>query len=435
MHGLDKQRKDKNMLLRFSVENFLSFKNQAVLSLEPSKDREHPENIIEKAGSRAVNVIATYGANASGKTNFFKAITVALIAIRSSNTRQVNEPLGIVPFMFSPETINKPSKFEFQFIAADHKKYVYGFTADNQIIYEEYLYCFTSSRATKIFERRSNGTYSFTAREKNVLQPLTQWNTPNKFFIATATMWNAQSTRIPLEWLSTEIDTYTDLSVLTQDVVLKFQGDESREYIQFAEKIMGEADINISKIDVRLKKIPINPNIMPLIPGLIINGQLIQPQEQTQLEVKTYHDVTDKNGEHKTRYSMQLYEESVGTQILFAFSTFLKKALDDGKTIVIDEIEKSLHPAVVKYIVNIFRDKEINRSGAQLIITTHSTSLLSLTMFRRDQLYLVDKDRNTAESRLYALDKYPVRKGENVEKGYLLGRYGAVPNIQGGDIF
>lgn len=422
------------MLLQFSVENYMSFKEKAILSLEPTKDREHPENISEKGGSKAVNVIATYGANASGKTNFFKAITVALNAIRSSNTRQVNEPLGIVPFKFSPETINEPSKFEFQFIAADHKKYVYGFTADNRIIYEEYLYRFSSSRATKVFERKSNGTYLFTAREKNALQPLTQWNTPNKFFIATATMWNAQSTKVPLEWLSGGIDTYTDLSVLTQDAVQKYQGDESREYIHFTEKVMGEADINISKIDVQLKKVPINPNLMPLIPGLIINGQLIQPQEQTQLEVKTYHDVTDKNGENKTRYSLQLGEESVGTQLLFTFSPLLKKVLDDGKTIMIDEIDKSLHPAVVKYIVNMFRDKEINKSGAQLIITTHDTSLLSLATFRRDQVYLVDKDRNTAESKLYALDEYPVRKGENIEKGYLLGRYGAVPDIQGGDI-
>lgn len=422
------------MLLQFSVENFMSFKDRAVLSLEPSKDREHPENICEKGGAKAVNVIATFGANASGKTNFFKAITMALIMIRTSNTRQVNEPLGIIPFKFSPDTINKPSKFEFQFIASDNRKYIYGFTADNKIIYKEYLYRYSSGRPTKIFDRKSNGTYLFTVRERNALQPLTQWNTPNKFFIATATMWNAQSTKIPLEWLTSGIDTYTDLRVLTQDAFSKYQGNDSEDYIRFTEQVMTETDINISKLDVQLKKTPINPNIMPLIPGLIINGQLIQPQEQTQLEVKTYHDIADKNGENKKRYSLQIEEESVGTQLLFTFSPLLKKALDNGKTIMIDEIDKSLHPSVVKYIVNMFRNREINKSGAQLIITTHDTSLLSLEMLRRDQYYLVDKDRNTAESKINALDEYSVRKGENIEKGYLLGRYGAVPEIQGGDI-
>jgi AAA15 family ATPase/GTPase len=120
--------------------------------------------------------------------------------------------------------------------------------------------------------------------------------------------------------------------------------------------------------------------------------------------------------------------------LLFAFSPLLKKALDCGKTIIIDEIDKSLHPAVVKYIVNLFRNKEINIAGAQLIITTHNTSLLSLNTFRRDQIYFVEKNRTTAVSRLYSMNEYSVRKGENIEKGYILGRYGAVPEIQGGDI-
>ncbi len=418
------------MLLQFSVENYMSFKEKAILNLEPTKDREHPENIVAKGDWNAVGFVATFGANASGKTNFFRAITVAINAIRSSNTRQVNEPLGIFPFRFSDETLDKPSKFEFRFIAADHKKYIYGFTADNRIVHEEYLYRYESSRATKVFERKNNGTYVFTAREKSSLLPLTQWNTPNKFFIATATMWNAQSTKVPFEWLFAGIDTYTNLSIFTQDAVQRYQGEESQEYIKFTERIMRTADINISKIDVNLKRVPINPNMMHFMPGVLINGQFVQPQEQTQLEIKMYHDVTDSDGVNKKRYCLQLGEESLGTQILFTFSPLLKKVLDNGKVIVIDEIDKSLHPEVVKYIVNLFCDREINKHGAQLIFTTHAISLLSLAIFRRDQIYFVDKDRNSAQSNLYSLDDYSVRKGENIERGYLLGRYGAIPIIQ-----
>lgn len=422
------------MLLQFSVENYMSFREKAILSLEPSKDREHQENINKKGNYKALKVIATFGANAAGKTNLSKAMTFALILIRSSNTRQVNQPLGIVPFKFSSETAAKPSKFEFQFVASDNKKYIYGFSADNTKIYEEYLYRFGSRKPTKIFERKTDGSFEFTAREKNSLFPLTQMNTPNKFFIATATMWNAQSTKIPLEWLSSGIDTYTDLNVLTQDSVMSYQGEQSQDYIHFAEKIMGEADINISRIDVKVKKIPISPNIMPLLPGIMVDGQLIQPQEQTQLEVKTYHEVIDENNGSKNTYTLSLTEESQGTQMLFNFSPLLKRVLDEGKTIVIDEVDKSLHPAVVKYIINLFRNEGINKNNAQLIVTTHDTSLLNLNIFRRDQIYLVQKDRKTAESIMYSLDEYSVRKGENIEKGYLLGRYGAVPDIQYGDI-
>lgn len=431
---VDTREEGNTMLLQFSVENFLSFKEKAVMSLEPSKDREHAENINKKGAYKGVNVITTYGANASGKTCFFKAITFALIMIRGSNTRQVNEPLPISPFGFSEESINKPSKFEFQFVASDNKKYIYGFSADRERIYEEYLYRYSSRKPTKIFERKSDGTYEFTAREKNALMPLTQMNTPNKFFIATATMWNAQSTKIPLEWLSSGIDTYTDLGVLTQDAIANYQGDNSKDYIQFAEKIMGEADINISKIDIQIKKVPINQGMMPFIPGLVINGQLIQPQEHTQMEVITFHEVTEEKSGNKYLYSLPLGDESQGTQLLFSFSPLLKRVLDEGKTIVIDEIDRSLHPAVVKYIVNLFRNPEINKAGAQLIVTTHDTSLLKLDMFRRDQIYFVEKDRNTATSHIYAMDEFPVRKSENIEKGYLLGRYGALPNIQDGDI-
>lgn len=427
-------RKDRKMLLQFSVENFMSFKEKAVLNLIPSKDREHAENINKKGSYKGLNVITTYGANASGKTCFFKAITFALILIRSSNTRQVNDLLPIQPFLFSDDSADKPSKFEFQFIASDEKKYIYGFSADKNRIHEEYLYRFNSQKPTKIFERKNDESYVFTAREKNVLLPLTQMNTPNKFFIATATMWNAQSTRIPLEWLSSGIDTYTHLGELTKEALLNYQGDDSSDYIRFTERIMSEVDINISKINIDIKTVPVNSGEMPFIPNLVINGQLIQPQEQTKVEVRAFHEVVDETSGEKNQYSLPFSDESQGTQILFSFSPLLKQVLDEGRTIVIDEIEQSLHPVVVKHIVNLFRNPEWNKTGAQLIVTTHDTTLLNLDIFRRDQIYFVEKDEKTAASRIYSMKDFPVRKGENIEKGYFMGRYGALPDIQGGDV-
>lgn len=420
------------MILQFSVENFMSFKEQAVMSFEPAKDREHPENIIMKEEYKGVNTAVLFGANASGKTCFFRALTTSLIMIRTSNNRQVNEGLPISPYKFDKKMINKPSKFEFHFIAGDGKKYVYGFSADFKRIHNEYLFRYSSRRPTKIFER-NNDKYDFTAREKNILMPLTKMNTSNKLFIATATMWNSQSTKAPYEWLSTAIDTYTDLGALRQDLLQNYQGDNSDEYIAFTEKIMREADINISKINVKVKKTQIDPNLLPLIPGIVINGQLIQPREQTQLEINTFHIVKDEQ-DKQNEYALGLNEESQGTQILFAFAPLLKNAFDKGRTIVIDEMEKSLHPIIVKFIVNMFRNSEINKHGAQLIITSHDTSLLSLNLFRRDQIYFVEKDNDIAESELFSLADISVRKDENIEKGYLSGRYGAIPNVQVGDI-
>ena len=272
--------------------------------------------------------------------------------------------------------------------------------------------------------------YEFTTREKAFLGPLTLRNTKNKFFLATATEWNSQSTKIPFEWLVNGIDTYSDLGALTRDAVLGYQGDESTEYVKFAEKLMKGVDINISRFDLKVKKIPVFHNDPFSPPSLIINGQLLRPTEQTQLEVKTIHEIVDKESKEKKFCQLMLEEESKGTQLLFWFSPVLKKALAQGKTIIVDEIEQGIHPAAIKYIINLFRNSLSNQYGAQFILTTHCTNLLRLDIFRRDQIYLIEKDRNTAESKIHSLLDSSVRKDENIENGYLSGRYGAVPDIK-----
>ena len=164
----------------------------------------------------------------------------------------------------------------------------------------------------------------------------------------------------------------------------------------------------------------------------MINGQtvpMVTAQELEQIEINTEHVIGE--GDNKTKYILGLGEESLGTNQLFILGPFLKDAFENGIVIVIDEIDKSLHTFIVKHIINMFRDKEINTAGAQLIFTTHDTSLLSLSTFRRDQVYFTGKDNKTGISDLYSLDELPVRKTDNIEKGYLLGRYGAIPYIRG----
>ena len=118
----------KEMLLQFSVENYLSFKEQAVLSLVPSSDKEHLNNINDNGAFKGLNTIAIYGANASGKSNLFRAATVALNMIRNSANTQVDQLLPVVPFKLDEKSKKEPSVFEFQFIASDGKKYIYGFS-------------------------------------------------------------------------------------------------------------------------------------------------------------------------------------------------------------------------------------------------------------------------------------------------------------------
>lgn len=417
------------MLIQFSVENFMSFKEKAVLSLNPSKDREHQENVNNINGYQATNSIAIYGANASGKTSLYKAMTIATIFIRNSNLLQVNQPISVMPFKFDEKTMMQPSKFEFIFVADDGNRYVYGFSASQRRVHEEYLYLYKTHKPTLIFERNENDEYTFKS-QKTILEPLVRFNSPNKLFLATATNWNTESTKIPFSWLTEKIVTFTDAQALTNISLGLYKGDKKEEYLKFTEELLKQADINISKIDIKIKKTPLGYPGENLFPGIQINGQPLTPGQQgfiEQFEVFTEHII----GEEKISHQLALAEESLGTNQLFVLGPFLKDAFENGTTIFIDEIDKSLHTFIVRHIVNMFRDKDINRNGAQLIFTTHDTSLLSLETFRRDQVYFTEKDNVTGISDLYSLDEFSVRKTDNIEKGYLLGRYGAIPYIRG----
>jgi AAA15 family ATPase/GTPase len=415
------------MLIQFSVKNFMSFKENAILALNPSADKEHSENINEKNGYEAANTIAIYGANASGKTSLFKAMTVAVNMLKNSNFMQVNQPIGLMmPFKFD-DNINNPSEFEFVFVADDGNRYIYGFSADRKRIHEEYLYQYKSKKPTMIFERHGE-EYEFKS-QKNVLQPLVRFNTQNKLFLATATNWNTESTTIPYKWLSEKIVTFTDAQVLTDLSLNLYKSSKKEEYLSFTEDLLHAADINISKLKINVKKTKMPLGM--LTPQLLVNGQQIPTvtaQEMEQIEVTTEHVIGE--GDNKNTYSLGLLEESLGTNQLFLLGPVLKDVFENGTSLFIDEIDNSLHTFIVKHIINMFRNPDINKSGAQLIFTTHDTSLLSLSTFRRDQVYFTEKNNTTGASDLYSLDEFSVRKTDNIEKGYLLGRYGAIPYIR-----
>ena len=388
--------------------------------------------LAEKEDYKAVNSVAIYGANASGKSSLFKAITVALIMIRNSNNVQVTDKLPMTPFKFDFESRNKPTSFEFTFIAKDGRKYIYGFSATTEKVVEEYLYCYNTSKPTLLFDLNENEKPKFNRAYKVKLEAAYQMNTANKLFLATATTWNVECTKSPFEWLAESIDTFTDVMELGGVAFEKYRIDENRKYIEFTKNLLKQADINISSIEVDAKEV-VGGLALPF--QIVVQGKIIPPNEgkHYDVEITTGHTVVDENGE-KTEFSLTLQEESIGTQLLFFYGPLLKDAFEKGKTIVLDEIDKSMHPSLVKFIMNLFRDPDVNKNGAQLIVTTHETGILSLEMFRRDQIYFTEKDSKSGVTDLYSLDEFSVRKTENIEKGYLMGRYGAIPFLQAGEV-
>ena len=414
------------MLIEFSIKNFLSFKNKVTLSMEKGSGEENLDNVISNENISLLKSAAIYGANASGKSNILKALTCAILMVRNSNLIPVGGKWNFIkPFLFDEISKNKPSEFEFIFIA-NNIKYRYFFSADANKIYDEVLDAYYSQKPTNIFKRTKTNNYEFNI-DKNKLESLSTNNTENKLFLSTATTWNYSKTKDAYLWFANIIDTYDSFeSIADKDLVDYSNKEENLK--EFALKLLKEADILIKDINVDYEEKEVD-NLL----ALQIDNQ------KGKLKVKNFnieleHEVIDdKNVTHT--YKLNFIEESSGTKVLFAFAPFLKKAFETPKVIVVDELEKSLHPALVEFIVKLFNNNEINKANSQLIFTTHAINLLNLELLRRDQIWFTEKNPENGISDIYPLDSFSVRKNENIQKGYVNGRYGAIPFIKDTDLW
>lgn len=397
--------------------------------MEASADKDHPENIIITEKDRILKNIVFFGANASGKSNLFQSLTAAILTVRESNILQAEQPLRhIVPFKFRKDSESIPTSFEFVFIAADGLKYVYGFSATVKRVTAEYLYVYKSAKASSVFERVND--FNFTSLYEKELNPIVARNTSNKLFLATATAWNCVSTKEPLLWLMSGINTYNSSNgneMLRVSGPL-FERDPNYSFKNFTTSLLRKADINIADFTITTEE-KTHEQFMQTLPNeLKPIFSALPPGPHKKLEVETFH-VVEEDGE-QTTYSLDLLDESLGTINLFLLSPVIKRAFETGEVLCIDEFDTSMHPLLVLYIVQLFNNPLYNRANAQLIISSHTTELMDLSIERRDQIYFIDKDKKTGVSDLYSLDEYSERKRTDIRKAYLIGRYDAIPNIE-----
>lgn len=414
------------MLIEFSVKNFLSFKDKITLSMEKGNGDENLENVININNNSLLKTTAIYGANASGKSNIFKAFTCAIMMIRSSNLIPVGGTWNLVkPFLFDEVSKNKPSEFEFIFIT-NGIKYRYFFSADSTKIYDEVLDAYYSQKPTNIFTRNKTNNYTF-SNDKNTLSSLVAKNTENKLFLTTATTWNYDKTKPVYLWFSNIVDTYKSFTYISDDDLVLYSKDNSLK--DFTLSLLKEADILIKDIHVSYEEHKMDVKKMDTL-----ISSLIKSSELSNVKILLDHEVVDKKNK-KSTYTLNFNDESSGTKALFAIAPSLQKAFTTPKVMIVDELEKSMHPALVEFIIKLFNNKKINKVNSQLIFMTHATNLLNLELLRRDQIWFTEKNPLNGESILYPLDSFSVRKDENIMKGYINGRYGAIPFIRDIDLW
>ncbi|KXG44580.1 AAA family ATPase [Tepidibacillus decaturensis] len=436
------------MIMEFSVENFLSFKERVTLSMVASKDRTLIENLIQPKNYANIfknslvskeSLLKTgviYGSNASGKTNFIHALNFMREYIVEGHKIQKGDTIPVIPFKLDKKSELRPSLFEIFFVA-NGVKYVYGFKIDQKEVHEEYLYFYPKGRQKLIFERLLiNGKYKYKFnQDKEEQETLSKRTLENRLYLSTATEWNYEPMAVPFKWFKEKLQIFLNDS-FNADLTLKRSKDQKFKHI--INKFLSEADLGILDFDINYHNFS-EDNLPENMPKEIIFKGIQQYQQKddklgkiqfkvtTSDDIKLYHKGVDLEG-NQVKIPLSLTEESAGTNKIFNLVGNWIDALINGKVLIIDELETSLHSNIIRFLIKLFHGNH-NIGNAQLIFTTHSTNLLRRDIFRRDQIWFTEKSYQLQSSSLYSLLEIKTRKDENYEKGYLEGRYGAVPYI------
>jgi AAA15 family ATPase/GTPase len=240
--------------------------------------------------------------------------------------------------------------------------------------------------------------------------------------LAEATNWNYTETRPVFKWFKEKL--IIEVSSHAEPITTAHKVLQDELFSKFTKKLLHQVDLGINNFEVEKKILSIEelPEEMPKPVKEVLAGE-----DWISIQIGHLLD----NEIHR----ISLSDESDGTQRIFGLSAHLYDVLRKGGILVIDELENSLHPLIVQFLVSLFADKTQNQNGAQLIFSTHNTSLLNLELFRRDQIWFTEKHPEKLNTELYSLFDIKARKDENPAKGYLMGRYGAIPVLGSGILF
>ena len=414
------------MLLQFYFSNYRSFEGEGILDMRASGSNELSSHIRNSLNEKVLPVTAIYGANASGKSSVFEAFQfMALCVLESLSFSDDNKKnpykLKVDSFKFS-ESREKPSEFEINYIDKKGKKelyYNYGFKIDNSGILEEYL-TFNTKTGVK---RNEDYTYIF-KREKN-----------QKLYLDSSIEKFRENLEISLKEKTLLVSLGAKLNI--DEFIRVRTWFINTEVINFSNSLYGAFLENILPNNI-IESEEVRKNLVSFINSFddsIIDIEVekisaIDENDKDNYRVFTIHK-SDK-GISTARISMN--EESSGTKKMFSLYQTLLDVLEKGGVFFADELDIKLHPLLMRNILLTFTDKEKNSNNAQLIFTTHNTIYMDMDLLRRDEIWFVEKDNGV--SKLYSLDDITNEKGEkvrkdsNYEKHYLLGNYGAIPNLK-----
>lgn len=411
------------VLIQFSVANYRSIKDEATLSLAAGPGREHRERNVHvpamQGDVRAMPLLrsaAIYGANAAGKTNLIRALDVMRdVVVDSSRT---DDELPVTPFLFDAEQSDQPTQFEVACIV-DGVRYQYGFSATQDAVVGEWLYAWPRGRPQLWFERRhaesGASTFEFGGKLQGDREVWRRATRANALFLSTAATLNSTQLRPLYDWFKTHLHVASIGGWNPIYSAQCVQGERKAAVVRFLQV----ADLAVS--DLRVVEREITEEMIPdEVPSEMMHVLLGKKIPDVYL---VHQDPAGRPVE------LDLDEESDGTQKMFALAGPWVDVLEKGHVVVVDELHDNLHPMLVRHLVQRFHDAALE-SDAQLVFSTHDTSILSQDVFRRDQIWFCERNASYETELVPLSDFHPRKDIENLERSYLAGRYGAVPYIR-----
>ena len=427
------------MLLQFSLENYLSFKNEAVLSLIGNKTtKEHePENIINYREFKILKSAVVYGANASGKSNLFAGLNymkrVVFNSFKEAISNEASSLQKNTAFRLNSKTKLESSFFQVIFIQ-NEIQYRYGFELNKGNVEAEWLNFFEEKEEISLFEREGK---KITVNQTNFKEGvgLDSKTRENVLFISVCSQFDGEISKEVLSWFKNVniISGIQDRGYMSYTID-KIKNDDGfrkwvNKFIYFLEitKLSVEDEdlenINIDEINI--------PEEKKEIKDFLVAVNALQKKQKTRSTLKSWHKVFDDNNILVGSTDFDFNMESKGTQKLIYLLGPIYNSLKEGEVLLIDELDSRLHSILTRNLLNMFH--EGNKHNAQFVLALHDPLSMENECFRRDQIYLVEKDQYGVSSLYSLLDYKKVRNDEKFSKNYLKGNYGAIPYIKNFD--
>lgn len=443
------------MLIRFTVENFLSFKERATFSMLPGKGtlkKEHKADAVK--GVQVLKAGVAFGANASGKSNLIKAIAFGKRLVTEGS--MAGMPIEFSKFRLDAASVEKGSRLEYE-IQAGGKNYAYGFVLNNGYVAEEWLYEISKKSETRIYERQTDeGIFDVTylmglqknQEEQQFMQFLSKATPKNQLFLHEVMTRNVKGNVSN----TTDLDNVLNWFLTTLTVIfprdkyksgIKLMAADNEQLKKYYTELLRYFDTGIKTIclqSVKENKTNISEEQLEQIKMDLMKQNNAEARvsltngrdnyflslDGINLRIQKLMTQHSVEGGDKDAY-FDIADESDGTNRIIDYIPLIIDLLKGNKVFIVDEMERSLHPNLIYDIFDLFLDNCEN-INSQLIVSTHESSLLTQKLLRKDEIWFVVKDRQGA-SALHSLEDYNVRFDKEIRKDYLLGRYRGVPRL------